>query len=388
MQLNHGLHLAYTTNVHRAETWAETFDALNKHTLAIRHQVCPQFPYGIGLRLSNRAAHELAEPDRLVEFQHWLYHNNSYVFTLNGFPYGQFQRDRVKELAYRPDWATPERLNYTKLLFDLLAELLPEGVAGSVSTLPGSFKEFHPHPDEVRMMRANLWHCVEHIARVSEQTGRQLHLGLEPEPLCLLESSAETIHLFDRLRAEHPHDPRLDLHLGVNYDTCHFAVEFEEPQNALACLVNHGVKISKIHLSAALKAYPTPAARAALRRLANDTFLHQVVVRDPAGGRKIYRDLEDALATEPMEDDPQTEWRVHFHVPLHATAPPLSNTNDHALGVLDLLAEYPDICSHLEMETYAWDVLPPELKARDLTAQITAEYGWALAQLQARGMAG
>ena len=88
-----------------------------------------------------------------------------------------------------------------------------------------------------------------------------MHLGLEPEPLCLLESSGETIQLFDRLRIEHPRDPRLAEHLGVNYDTCHFAVNFEEPQNALPCLCQHGIKISKIHLSSALKVQPTAETR-------------------------------------------------------------------------------------------------------------------------------
>jgi len=390
MQLNNGLHLAYTTNVHRAESWAETFDALKKHTLAVRDRVCPQAPFGIGLRLSNRAANELSERDRFLEFQRWLGQNNCYVFTFNGFPYGQFQRDRVKEQAYRPDWATPERLAYTNLLFDLLAELLPEGIAGSVSTLPCSFKEFHPRPDEVRLMRANLWHCVEHIARVSEQTGRQLHLGLEPEPLCVLESSAETLHFFDRLRAEHPHDPRLAEHLGVNYDTCHFAVEFEEPQNALACLVNHGIKISKIHLSSALKVVPTLETFEKLKSIPDDGYLHQVVARDTTGNRCIYRDLPEAIIAnqQSVTHNPQwDEWRIHFHVPLHAPpAPPLDNTNDHLLGVLDILANYPELCTHMEMETYTWDVLPPELKSRSLAEQITAEYEWTLAQLAARGL--
>jgi hypothetical protein len=333
----------------------------------------------------------LSERDSLLEFQRWLGQNHCYVFTLNGFPYGQFQRDRVKEQAYRPDWATPERLAYTNRLFDLLAELLPVGIAGSVSTLPGSFKEFHPQPDEVRLMRANLWRCVEHIARVSEQTGRQLHLGLEPEPLCVLESSAETIHFFDRLRAEHPRDPRLDEHLGVNYDTCHFAAEFEEPLNALPCLVNHGIKISKIHLSAALKAWPTPEACAELEKISHDPFLHQVVVRDESGNRTIYRDLPEALAFETsrfaIHDSPAPEWRIHFHVPLHAPpAPPLENTGDHALAILDLLQANPEICSHMEIETYAWEVLPPELKSRSLVEQLAAEYGWTLAELAKRGL--
>ena len=247
MKLNHGGHLAYCTNVHRGGTWAETFHSLKTHALAVRGKVCPQKPFAIGLRLSESAAVELSDHDTLLEFHRWLEKNACYVFTINGFPYGNFHAARVKENVYLPDWTSPERVAYTNLLFDLLAALLPPGIEGSVSTLPGSFKEFHPSPEALRTIRQNIWRSVEHIARISQKTGRTLHLGLEPEPLCLLESSAETIHFFNHLRAEHPRDERLDAHLGVNYDCCHFAVEFEEAHNALPALVKHGIKISKIH---------------------------------------------------------------------------------------------------------------------------------------------
>jgi len=48
----------------------------------------------------------------------------------------------VKEQVYRPDWTETERLEYTNQLFDIIAQLCPEDCGGSVSTLPGSFKEF------------------------------------------------------------------------------------------------------------------------------------------------------------------------------------------------------------------------------------------------------
>jgi len=392
MQLKHSLQLAYCTNIHRGETWPETFASLQHYALAVREKVCPQKPFAIGLRLGERAAVELSDPRTRLAFQRWLDKNACYIFTINGFPYGQFHGTRVKEQVYRPDWTTPERVAYTNLLFDLLAELLPAGIAGSVSTLPGSFKEFHPTAEAQKSIRQNIWHAVQHIARVSEKTGRKLHLGLEPEPLCLLENSAETILFFEQLRAEHPHDPRLAEHLGVNYDCCHFAVEFEEPQTALPRLVNHGIKISKIHLSSALKVRPTAEAREALKKFADDVYLHQVVTRDNAGNRDCYRDLPDALAAKNPQSairNPQLpEWRIHFHVPLHASAaPPFANTNDHLLGTLDWLAENPQLCSQLEMETYTWEVLPPELKAHDVVDQLAAEYNWTLAELAKRGLA-
>ena len=391
VELNHGLHLAYCTNIHRGETWRETFDSLKNSALAVRERVCPRDPFAIGLRLGNQAARELSDPKILLKFQHWLDKNSGYVFTINGFPYGRFHGTRVKEQVYAPDWTSPERLGYTNLLFDLLAEILPVGVEGSVSTLPGSFKEFISSREQENAIRENLWRCVEHISRVSKKSKRRLHLGLEPEPLGLLENSAETIAFFGKLRDEHKTDPRLDEHLGVNYDTCHFAIEFEEPRSAVAAFRNAGIKISKIHLSSALKTRPTPEACAALKNFADDVYLHQVIARDENGSLARYRDLPDALVDNSklkIENSKLPEWRIHFHVPLHASAaPPFANTNDHLLGVLDLLAENPKLCSHLEMETYTWEVLPPELKSRSVVEQLVAEYDWTLARLNERGLA-
>jgi hypothetical protein len=391
MKLNHGRHLAYCTNIHRGETWRETFDSLKTHTLAVRERVCQRDPFAIGLRLGSQAAMELSDPKMLLDFQHWLEKNSCYVFTINGFPYGRFHGSRVKEQVYAPDWTSPPRLDYTNLLFDLLAHLVPAGIEGSVSTVPGSFKEFISSREQEMEIRKNIFRCVEHIARASEKSKSLLHLGLEPEPLGLLENSAETIAFFEQLRTECKNDPRIAEHLGVNYDTCHFAVEFEEPQNAIAALQNAGIKISKIHLSSALKTRATKEARAALTSFADDVYLHQVVARGANGKLKFYRDLPNALADNSKLKTPNSklpEWRIHFHVPLHApAAPPFENTNDHLLGVLDLLAENPKLCPHLEMETYTWEVLPPELKSQSVVAQLANEYNWTLARLAERGLA-
>ncbi|HEY5296403.1 MAG TPA: metabolite traffic protein EboE [Verrucomicrobiae bacterium] len=388
MKLNHGLHLAYCTNIHRGENWPETFDSLKNDTLAVREKICPRAPFAIGLRLSHQAAIELSDRKTLLEFQRWLEKNSYYVFTINGFPFGKFHGARVKEQVYLPDWTSPARLAYTNLLFDLLAKILSPGIEGSVSTLPGSFKEFISSREQEMEIRKNLFRCVEHIARLAEKSKRELHLGLEPEPLGLFENSAETISFFEKLRAEHKNDPRLGEFLGVNYDCCHFAIEFEEPQNALAAFQNAGIKISKIHLSSALKCKPTIETRAQLKKFADEIYLHQVIASDPNGKLKFFRDLPDALNFQPSTFNlqPFEEWRIHFHVPLHAPAIlPFENTSDHLLGVLDLLEKKPKLCSHLEMETYTWEILPPELKSRSVVEQLAAEYDWILPQLAKRG---
>jgi len=389
MKLNHGIHLAYCTNIHRGENWPETLAGLQRHTLAVRDRVSPGRPYAIGLRLSHQAAVELSAPATLKAFRDWLERENCYVFTINGFPYGRFHGARVKEQVYAPDWTTQERVDYTNLLFELLAEILPAGVEGSVSTVPVSFKEFIRDDGQVRATRTNLWRCVEHIEELSRRSGKTLHLGLEPEPLCYLETTEETVRYFEQLRADRPRDERLDQFLGVNYDCCHLGVEFEDAHEAIGRLRAAGIKFSKIHLSNALKVRSTGEVRAALRSFADDIYFHQVIQRDAEGHITRFRDLPDALAhPAPGEGKSLPEWRIHFHIPLHSPPTALFDTTaDHLVGVLNEVQKTPALCSHFEMETYTWEVMPAEMKKRDVVDQLVAEYAWTLARLRERGIA-
>ena len=389
MKLKHGLHLAYCTNIHRGESWPQTFESLQKYVLAVRDRLGTQSSYAIGLRLGADAARELSEPATLAGFRRWLDRENCYVFTVNGFPYGRFHGTRVKEQVYAPDWTTPERLAYTNLLFDLLGEVVPPGVEGSVSTVPVSFKEFIKSAAQVRAARENLWNCVEHIERVSRRSGKTLHLGLEPEPLCYLETSAEAVDFIEQMRADRPGDLRLDEHLGVNYDCCHLALQYESPREALGRLRQHKIKVSKLHLSNALKVKPTAEARQALRTFADEVYFHQVLARSADGTITRHKDLDDALALHNRLPPATTdEWRIHFHIPLHCPRTPLFDTTaDHVQGVMDVLKESPALCSHLEMETYTWEVMPAEMKKRNVVDQLVDEYLWTIAELAKRGLA-
>jgi len=391
MELKNGIHLAYCTNIHPAETWAETLAALEQNTLKVRDAVATEEsgkPFAIGLRLSDTASRELERPEALAGFRRWLEENRCYVFTINGFPYGRFHGSRVKEQVYRPDWSTPERLDYTRRLFTILSGLLdlaPPGCEGSVSTLPGSFKAFGLDAQQQKAIRHNLWECVDHMDALSAATGRVLHLGLEPEPLGLFETTAETVEFFKQLADERPGDARWHTYLGVNYDVCHLACEYEEPADTFASFREHDIRISKIHLSSALRVNPTPAVRKALRAFADDIYLHQVVAAADNRRLRSYPDLNDALHAPTQEDE--TEWRVHFHVPLHMQEGTLFGTTASAnIRVLEKLAADPSLCRHLELETYTWDVLPPALRSRDVVAQLAAEYAWAFARLERVGL--
>lgn len=389
VKLEHGLHLAYCTNVHRGETWAETFAALERHVLPVRRRVAPGRSYAIGLRLGQRAAAELAQRDTLAAFRRWLEHHDCYIFTINGFPYGSFHGTRVKEQVYAPDWSTPERVDYTRQLFELLVELAPPGVAGSVSTVPASFKAFvAAEPSRRAAIFANLTRMGRIIADLSSKTGRDLHLGLEPEPLCYIETSEEAVQFFADWRASDSavDAERLLRHVGANYDCCHLAVEFESATAALDRITNAGIRLSKLHLSSALRVRPDATGRQAIAAFNEPVYLHQVVVGNSRGVRRRYIDLPDALA-DAASSIPDEEWRVHFHVPLHASpGAPFQDTRDHLMSALDWLKAHPAACSHLEMETYTWEVLPSAMRL-PIEEQLVREYAWTLGALTERGLA-
>lgn len=383
-------HLAYCTNVHPGEDWAETRAELVRHLPLLKAALSPGAPFGVGLRLSDRAARELLDGDRLQRFAAWLDAQGLYVFTLNGFPYGSFHRTAVKDSVYAPDWTRPERLAYTERLARILARLLPDGMEGGISTVPVSYKRWHAtgaaRDAALDAGADQLLAAARLLARLAADTGRVIHLDLEPEPDCLLEDAAETVGLFQRLlrRAEPGEAATVRRHLRVCWDACHAAVEYEATADALRRFDALGVLVGKLQLSSALRvplgnrtARQEMAAR--LRPFAEGTYLHQVIEKRGDGVLRRYPDLGDAL--DRIDDPMAREWRVHFHVPVFAAdLGGLATTQPELRTALGLLRRRP-FCDHLEIETYTWDVLPPALRL-DLPRSLLREYEWVLDALQ------
>lgn len=378
----HRAHLAYCTNIHPAGNWEETRHSLQTHTLGVRDLLKKQGmlatneAFAIGLRLSAYAASELLQGDQLARFRDWLAETNTYVFTINGFPYANFHGTRVKEQVFAPDWTHQDRVEYTKNLFKILAAIAPTNSGASVSTLPGSHKLFEA--DE-SIIRKNLISLADWLDDLSARSGKDLHLGLEPEPLGHIENTEESLAFFDRLTNEANHPTSLLNRIGINYDCCHFALQFEDAKHSLESLTQAGIRISKIHLSNALALDPkNPAAITAIAGFDEPVYSHQVVHQNASGTLSRFMDLPDFLRAAPSSLT--GEARVHFHIPLDAMpSTPLGSTSDHVTDTLSWLSSHPDACTHLEIETYTWGVLPTELR-RPVEEQIAAEYRWVLAQ--------
>lgn len=353
--------ITYCTNIHPGESWGEVFAALRSHIPAVKAAFSPDVAFPVGLRLSERAAREL-DAERNREFTDWLRASGCFVPTLNGFPYGAFHGGRVKENVYLPDWRSPERAAYTRRLADLLAGWLPQGMAGSISSVPLGFKGVVSWAD-LPAFRMQLESVLRHLADLSQRHDRTILLALEPEPGCLLETTDEACRFFAELGLSEELTP----FLGLCYDACHQAVEFEDPADSLHRLNQAGIPIAKVQVSSALKV--AGEGREKLRPFDEPRYLHQVVVRNRDGCLERYADLGEALA----RGEAGEEWRCHFHVPIFlAGTPDHGTTQDFLRDLLPLLPAD----TLLEVETYTWDVLPPELRLDSVTDSIVRELAW------------
>lgn len=394
-------HLTYCTNIHPGETWEKIQANLKQYIPSLKSQLSPDAPFGIGLRLSDQAARELRDKNKIKAFQNWLNQEDLYVFTLNGFPYGGFHQQVVKDQVYAPDWKMRSRFTYTLRLIKILAALLPEGIDGSISTLPLSYKPWWHNDPAARYAVfeescLNLALIAQEMATICRETGKRLHVNLEPEPDGLLENSAEVINFFQewllpvggKHLAMHQGISRasaealLRQHIRICYDTCHFAVAYEDPKTVFHRFQKSGIQIGKIQLSAAVQVDISSIERATIKAelspFAESTYLHQVIERWDDLILRHYHDLTEALPH--LDQSLAQEWRIHFHVPIFIrNYGILQSTQDHLIETLALLQDNP-LCNHLEIETYTWDVLPPQLKL-DLTTSIKREYEWVLQQL-------
>ena len=366
-------YLTYCLNIHPGETWEENFAAIRDNATKVRDAVAKDgAPFGLGLRLSNIAARTLVEKPTLEAFKRFLAEQNMYVFTINGFPYGTFHGKPVKDAVYRPDWRTPERRDYTIVLSDILAALLPDGVPGSISSVPASYKEWIRNDGDIKLMVENLLHCAAHLDNIEKKTGKHISLALEPEPDCFLETTDDIVNFFKK------HVPsRILPYIGVCFDTCHLAVQFEDLEASLERILGAGISVPKIQFSAAVKAQIDDSSLRELEKFCDPVYLHQVRIRNATGEIERYKDLSPDLLSA-LASERGTELRAHFHVPLYFAVTDGLDSTASDLTPEFFRAVMDSGIPHIEIETYTFDVLPAELRLPDAVASIVKEYEWVM----------
>lgn len=390
------VHLTYCLNVYPGITWPEVQANIERHVLKHKQRFAPDRPFGVGLRLAGEASSEILRGDELARFREYLDAHGLYVFTMNGFPYGPFHGQTVKAEVHAPDWRDDERVAYTLRLIQTLADLLPDGMDGGISTNPFGY---HPYIDTTdramwQLFVERMVLIAERLHRVRMADGKLIHLDIEPEPDGVLGDCGELIAFYEQwllplgvpllavrlgLDDDAARAVMLD-HIRVCFDTCHVGVSYEDPATILARFAELGIKVGKIQVSSALKLDLGEAGHrqelaAELAQFDEPIYLHQVIQRNADGSLLHYPDLPEAL---PQIDDPQAEeWRIHFHVPIFVERfEHFGSTQEAIAQTFEVLAQT-GFTNHLEIETYTWDVLPAELK-QDLDESVAREYQWVL----------
>ena len=397
MDLGNGLgHLTYSTLVHPGDDWAQMWDSLVTYVPKVKERWAKNHRFGVSLRLSAASASTLAksqaERDKLKKF---LNDNNMYLYTVNAFPYGPFKGTIVKEQVYEPDWRSEERTTYTKNVADVLADISPDDVSPSIQSAPLGFKPRVTGPDVVDSFTDHVIRVCAHLVDVEARTGRVVTLALEPEPYCFLETTDETVEYFTkhiysgksaeklaklaRMPISEAH-VALRRHVGIVFDICHQAVEFEDIGACLQKLVAAGIPIFKLQEAAALHVPEvTQKIVDVLKNYSKTIYLTQTVEKKD-GKLTRFLNLEDAFAAWEKNPGPR-EWRTHFHVPVFLEDLGPFRTTRFAIEDALRFHKAKPLSRQLEIETYTWDVLPDNLKTGDIVDYVCRELDWVKGQL-------
>ncbi len=392
------LHLGYSTNVHRGETLRQVYDFLRDYSIPVARRVFGDAPAGLELRFGIEAARELGDRDARERFRAFLEQSRLELFSVNAFPLQDFQARQVKERVYAPDWRSRDRVVWTRRIAAILADLMPPGVTGSVSTLGGTYRPWSHTSATLDRIADNYLRVLETLEEIEERTGRRVVLAAEPEPDTSFEVAADVIrfvegHLLprarERWRGRRPSviEESVRTRFTVNLDTCHFSVLFHQPAAAIRELLAAGIAIGKIHVtSAPALRNPHRASRGydVLRSMDEPRYLHQFCGVD-GNGREIWRgrDLDELPPRLRRDAHPDlAELRTHFHVPLYLKRwRLLRTTQDETLDALRVALSR-RACDHLVIETYTWPVLASEDR---LVSGIAREYRWLLESLERLG---
>lgn len=402
MDLGNGLgHLTYSTLVHPGDTWDEMRASLETYVPEVKRRFCPNGPMGVSLRISGASEQQLtADSAERAQLKAFLDENDLYVYTVNAFPHGPFKGELVMENVYEPDWTTDERAEYTMNIATILTEITPPEIEPTIQTAPLAFRPKVVDDSYVRRFTENLLRVIAHLMDIERDSGRRIKLALEPEPACYLESIPETVEYFQThiytteaaMRvAELSGQPLAEVfqglrrHLGVVFDICHQSVAFEDIGADLRMLVDAGIPIYKLQEAAALNVPEVDDEIVTeLKRFTDTIYLSQTTqVRD--GEVTRYLNLSDAIAAYELDPGPRA-WRTHFHVPVFLDdLGPFGTTRSGIDDALDFHARTP-LSTHLEIETYTWDVLPQHLKTGDITEYVVRELEYVRGRLlRARG---
>ena len=377
--------VGYCTNVHPGNSLDEVKKNLEQFALPVRDAIVESSEsLGIGLWLSESTSNELVESSSQESFRDWLLERRLSPYTFNGFPFGDFHQRVVKHSVYSPTWAERSRLEYTQRLAEIQSVIFA-GRLATISTLPlGWPHKSNSSTDFLIQCGRHLIEISEYLFKLEEETGKQIVVCLEPEPGCIFDTAIGLVEFFEAYVFSHCDDKaeqRARRHLGVCHDVCHSAVMYESQHDAVKAYSQAGIPVAKTQISSAVEAEfdaREPKEKTELlkrlKQFVEPRYLHQTSVRSD-GKVKFFEDLPLAIAAA-ENSEPCGLWRVHFHIPICQDKYGLiDSTQSDISEFMQAISKF-SVSPQLEVETYAWNVLPAELQNESLDASIIRELDW------------
>ena len=169
---------------------------------------------------------------------------------------------------------------------------------------------------------------------------------------------------------------------GIVFDIGHQSVGYEDIPASLQKLVDAGVPIVKLQEAASMHIPEVTQENVdALQTFAKTIYLSQTCQK---------KDGQDDLVPEPrgrvrgLAQDPGPARVAHAlpraGVPRPISAAPSARPASRSKQALAVHKKTP-LSTHLEIETYTWDVLPAHLKTGDIVDYVTRELEWVKGQL-------
>ncbi len=387
---------SYEMNVHPARSLQEFVGVLDRFVVPIRDRVAPGQPFGIVPHVGRALIDDLRSKKQRDALRAALYARDLFVFSINAFPLEDFHKRRVKEEVYSPPWTKVERATLTCAIADLMADLLPQGMVGTISTLGGTYRAWGDGPRDHAAIGRNYSRVVTHLAKLERDRGATIVLTAEPEPDTTFEVASDVVTLFRDNIAPHAlstigkplglskrkAEETLHRFFQVNLDVCHQSVLFRDPVREWKTLEAAGLRVGKLHVTNAIalkNPARSPAAVRELRQYREPKYLHQFAGRRRDGTIVRGSDLNRLNAQHLSECE---EIRVHYHVPLsRARLDRLSTTRKETADAVAHARRHSDP-PHIVIETYTWPLLAATKHATELVNGITRELRWTEALLR------
>ncbi len=353
--------LGYCTNVFPGDSFSAVIQNLEQYVKPLNKAL--PFDVGIGIWLSSSALREADE----FELKDAIERCDTKLVSCNGFPAGNFHANEVKHNVYLPNWSMGERLEYTVSLAELCAKVT-QLKSFSISTVPLGWNDHEfENADATRL----LLECIDALERIEDENGVCVHLDLEAEPGCRLQTSEDISHFVNSTFGD---DARVRRYLRVCHDTCHAAVMQESIEDCLANYANAGLLIGKVQVSSAIQCSidETNQERQLqeLSQFIEPKYLHQTTVTTDSQ-TLFFGNLDEAIQEAKCGD-----WRVHFHIPIHnSNISTLNTTQQELIQSIEALKDV-DVDTW-EVETYTWNELPRMMEQDDLVESMAKELRWA-----------